>query len=283
MTDDGGFTPTRVAQGGVESALHFQSTMQTVLDPLIPQHALVWIDDVIIFADNVGDFLRVLKVFFELIVQHNLKLSLPQSSLYQTSINWCGRLISSDGVRHDPERVSALSTLPLPRTVEELRYFVCASNWLHDSLVDYARTVAPLQVKLDADRKRIGRRGRNALNVEVEWTPAEKATYEEVLVLIATPALRSFPRDDDELCVFTDANLDGYNIVVTLVCNWDSSKPVDKQEHVVVVCRGGMFKEHQRGWSIIEREAFPIIQACMELDFILLRRKGSSFFVITPI
>ncbi|KAG2938825.1 hypothetical protein PC119_g10785 [Phytophthora cactorum] len=237
MTDDGGFTPTRVAQGGVESALHFQSTMQTVLDPLIPQHALVWIDDVIIFADNVGDFLRVLKVFFELIVQHNLKLSLPQSSLYQTSINWCGRLISSDGVRHDPERVSALSTLPLPRTVEELRYFVCASNWLHDSLVDYARTVAPLQVKLDADRKRIGRRGRNALNVEVEWTPAEKAT----------------------------------------------SKPVDKQEHVVVVCRGGMFKEHQRGWSIIEREAFPIIQACMELDFILLRRKGSSFFVITPI
>ncbi|OWY92475.1 hypothetical protein PHMEG_00038518 [Phytophthora megakarya] len=111
-----------------------------------------------------------------------------------------------------------------------------SSNWLHDCLVDYPRTVAPLQAKLDVERKRIGHRSRNALNVTLDWTAKETSTYADVLALIATSALRSFPSDDDEVCVFKDVSLDGYIIVVTLVHHWDDAKHVDKQSHVMVVC-----------------------------------------------
>lgn len=53
--------------------------MQSVLASLIPHHALVWMDDVILFVDNMEDLLQVLKEFFQLMVPHNLKLNLPRA------------------------------------------------------------------------------------------------------------------------------------------------------------------------------------------------------------
>ncbi|KAG2773180.1 hypothetical protein PC129_g17227 [Phytophthora cactorum] len=118
VTPDGVYTPTRVPQGAMDSALHFQSQVQTKLAPLIPHSALVWVDDVIIlFAPTVDDFLQTLRAFFEIVHEANFKLNMDKSSLFELEILWCGRLVSSNAVRHDPARVSALAELPLPATV----------------------------------------------------------------------------------------------------------------------------------------------------------------------
>ncbi|OWZ00305.1 hypothetical protein PHMEG_00028534 [Phytophthora megakarya] len=148
-----------------------------------------------------------------------------------------------------------------------------SSNWLHDCLVDYPRTVAPLQAKLDVERKRIGRRSRNALNVTLEWTEKEKSTYADVLALIATSALRSFPSDDDEVCVFTDVSLDGYIIVVTLVHHWDDAKHVDKQI--------GTFKANQRGWRQWRKKYFLSSKHARSWTTFCSAGRVFDFFVIT--
>eukprot|EP00644_Phytophthora_capsici_P005581 jgi/Phyca11/97940/e_gw1.2.1298.1 len=191
---------------------------------------------------------------------------------------WCGRLISGEGVRYDPARVDALATLPLPATVADLQYFVCATNWLHDSLPDYARVIAPLQDKLNAERSRIGRRNRNALNVATTWSDKERVEYNAVVALVADSALMTFPDADAELLLFTDASATGYGIVVTQVRDWDDSLPVDKQHHELVICKGGTFKKNELNWSVVEKKAFPIIKACQDLEYLLLRPKGFRLF-----
>ncbi|GMF33713.1 unnamed protein product [Phytophthora lilii] len=97
---DGVFTPTRAPQGGVDSALHFQATMQEVFDDLINEHLLVYVDDVILFASSYEEYLQVL----------------------EQSVNWCGKNINGSGVSHDPERVAALTSLPLPTNAAELQH-----------------------------------------------------------------------------------------------------------------------------------------------------------------
>ncbi|GMF41585.1 unnamed protein product [Phytophthora fragariaefolia] len=89
------------------------------------------------------------------------------------------------------------------------RYFVCATNWLHDSLPGYARVIAPLHDKLNSERNRIGRRNRNALSVATTWTPAEEAVFTSVVALVADSTLMSFPDPDAELFLFTDASANG--------------------------------------------------------------------------
>ncbi|KAG6612015.1 RNA-dependent DNA polymerase [Phytophthora cinnamomi] len=186
VTPDGVYTPTRVPQGAMDSALHFQSQVQAKLAPLIPHSALVWVDDVILFAPTIAEFLQTLRTFSRF-----------------------------EGIRHDPSRVSALTELPLPATVADLQYFVCATNWLHDSLPDYARTIAPLQDKLNDERTRIGRRSRNALNVPTTWSPAEEVAFKTVVSLVKDSAPMAFPDPDVQLLLFTDASATGYSIILT--------------------------------------------------------------------
>ncbi|OWY99894.1 hypothetical protein PHMEG_00029027, partial [Phytophthora megakarya] len=278
ITEDGVFTPNRVPQGAMDSALHFQGEMQRVLAPLIPHSALVWVDDVILYARTVQEFIGVLKEFFSLVAAANLKLNMSKCSLFSLEVLWCGRLISGAGIRHHPNRVQALSTLPLPATVADLQYFVCATTWLQDSLPDYSRMIAPLQEKLVAEKKRVGGRSRNALNVTTTWSASEQAAYQSMLALVRDSALMATPDPDAELLVFTDASLTGYSIIVTQVANWEPNVPVAQQQHQLIICKGGTFRHNELNWTIVEKEAYPIVKACHELEYLLLRPNGFRLY-----
>ncbi|OWZ22600.1 hypothetical protein PHMEG_0002678 [Phytophthora megakarya] len=58
-----------------------------------------------------------------------------------------------------------------------------------------------------------------------------------------------------------------------MVRAWDPARPVEELDYSLVICKGRMFHDSQRNWPIIENEAFPIIKACSELQYLLLRRK----------
>ncbi|GMF26763.1 unnamed protein product [Phytophthora lilii] len=202
VTPDVVYTPMRVSQGTMNSALRFQSQVQTKLAPLIPKSALVWVDGVILFAPTIHEFLNVPQVFFELIHEANFKLDATKSLLFELEIKWCRRLISSAGIRHDP--------LPSCPSLPQL----LSSN-----------------------------------------TSA-------VVNLIRDSALMAFPDPDAEMLFLTDATAVGYSIIVTQFRIWDALLPVDKQQHEMIVCKGGLFKHSEENWSVVEKEAFPIVNAC---------------------
>lgn len=83
-----------------------------------------------------------------------------------------------------------------------------------------------------------------------------------------------------ELLLFTDASATGYSIIVTQVKQWNASLPVDEQKHEMIVCKGGMFKHSELNWTVVEKEAFPIVKACRDLDYLLLRPKDFAAIVI---
>ncbi|KAF1334466.1 Gag/polymerase/env polyprotein, partial [Globisporangium splendens] len=238
----------------MDSALHFQSQTHDVLSPLIPNNALVWIDDVIVFAQDMDEFLIALR----------------------------RKLISGEGVRHDPEWINTLTRLPVPSTIVQLQCFVCVSDWLHDSLIDYSRIVAPLQAKLDAEKKRVGRHNRNALQMATSLSAEELNAYFVVIQLIRSSTPLTFPSPERGLRVFTDTSLTGWSIVLTQVEDWNLELPVKLQRHRVVLCKDGNFKGAQLNWANVEKEAFLVVKACSEFEYILQREKDSSCFAITP-
>ncbi|KAF0703200.1 hypothetical protein As57867_007647, partial [Aphanomyces stellatus] len=109
-------TPTRVMQGHVDSALYFQKTMENVCGSLLYHNLLAWIDDVLLFAKSIDEYLEKLETFLGLMQTHGLKLNPLKCRLYNTSVKWCGRVISGQGVKHDPARVEALHGIPTQPT-----------------------------------------------------------------------------------------------------------------------------------------------------------------------
>ena len=75
MTDEQVYTPERVVQGHVDSALHFQRTMEIVLADMLYTKLLIWIDDLLVYGDTIEALLNNMKQLFEILDQRGLKLS----------------------------------------------------------------------------------------------------------------------------------------------------------------------------------------------------------------
>ncbi|OWY93828.1 hypothetical protein PHMEG_00036624, partial [Phytophthora megakarya] len=136
------YTPTRVPQGCTDAALFFQSTIQKCLEELMHRYLLVWIDDLLLFAADITTYLVKMERLFELLEIFGFTLSVKKSCLFEREVRWRLNIISGSGIKHDPERTRALKEMPNPKTTGELQQFLCAMNWMRETLVDYAR---PLQ------------------------------------------------------------------------------------------------------------------------------------------
>ncbi|OWY97272.1 hypothetical protein PHMEG_00032249 [Phytophthora megakarya] len=46
----------------------------------------------------------------------------------------------------------------------------------------------------------------------------------------------------------------------------------------MIICKGGTFKHNELNWTIVEKEAYPIVKACHDLEYLLLRPKGFRLY-----
>ena len=65
---------------------------------------------------------------FDLLEDKGWKLSLKKFQLFAEEIKWCGRIISADGIKHDPARLQALAEMNYPDTAGDLMQFLCAAD-----------------------------------------------------------------------------------------------------------------------------------------------------------
>ncbi|POM64696.1 Hypothetical protein PHPALM_19741 [Phytophthora palmivora] len=278
VTEDGVFTPLRVPQGASDSAMHFQLQMHECFREMLYDSVLVWIDDVLLFSTSPAEFLAKLRVFFQILRQRNLKLNAKKCTHFAPKVIWCGKVIDGEGVQHDPARLATLREMPLPPTAAALQTFLCAVNWLRDSMVDYARTVGPLQAKLEKVMATRGRRKSQLAGVDLSWSKADEDAFQLVLELLATSTKQYFADAEAQVCMFSDASARGWSVILTQVSDWDDAKPVTEQAHQLTVCRGGLFKGAQKNWSTVEQEAYPIVRACTDLAYLLERELGVRIY-----
>ncbi|OWZ00608.1 hypothetical protein PHMEG_00028159 [Phytophthora megakarya] len=267
MTDEKIFTPRRVPQGCADAAIHFQKTMEACFTSFfLYQHLLIWIDDLFLYAEGIETYLENLNELFSLMDHFGLKLSVKKSQLYQKEVKWCGRLIDGNDVRHDPDRINTLRSIPYPTTAGELQQFVCAINWMRESIVDFARKVVLLQHRLDSALVSTKRTKRAAAGIKLELTTEECAAYDQVKEALATAATLAFADDA------------AITLIVTQVTNFDPKTPVTKQQHTLLTCMSGTFTGSQLDWTVIEKEALPFVNAGEKLDYLLLRPKPFRMF-----
>ncbi|OWY98193.1 hypothetical protein PHMEG_00031098 [Phytophthora megakarya] len=278
MTDKGIFTPTRVPQGSTDAALPFQSTVEMVLGDLVNRNVIVWIDDLLIFADTQEELVDAIDAVLTKLDEFGFVVNPKKSSLFLSEVRWCGRIINKHGIGHDPERIRALREMAIPTTAAELQQFLCASNWMRNGLVDYARVARPLQERLDVALTGTRKTKRAAAGIRIEFTDKELEAFETVKELLGNSAMLSFPNPAKQLCLLSDASDAGWGLVVTQVENWQPDIPIHEQHHELLVCMGGRFTGSALNWSVIEKGSYPIVHACEKLEYLLLRPQGFRLY-----
>ena len=277
MTDRGVFTPTRSIQGALNSATQFQARMYEMYKELLHHSLIIWIDDLLGHAATEEKWFSILSRTLELAEQYDLKLNLEKCNLFLQEAKFCGRIFTPGGVKHDPDRITALTGIPQPRTARDLQQFMMAVQWMSRSIPEYNTLIEPLQriyelaMKDQPKRTRTVARGINLL--KHGWSSTHALSFERMKVGVANSVQLSYPRQDMIQCVFVDANDFNSSGCVTQIPLEDQEAEITRARHEPLGFVGHRFSGSQLNWSTPEQEAFAIKDVLAKLDYLLRMKR----------
>ncbi|GFV74364.1 retrovirus-related Pol polyprotein from transposon 297 [Trichonephila clavipes] len=139
----------------------FERLMETVLKGLTFEACLIYLDDVIIGGRTFEEHLQNIRKVLSKLSDANLKLNPSKCKFFQKEVNdYLGHIISAEGVRTDPEKVSAVKNWKRP---ENLLDKECEDSFLQlkealtsSPILIYPQPDKPFILDTDASNERVG-------------------------------------------------------------------------------------------------------------------------------
>ena len=122
----------------------FERLMECVLAGLNWQICLLYLDDVIIFAETFDEHLKRLEQVIAKINEHNLKISPSKCSFFQEKVNFLGHVVSGEGISTDPEKIAAVTRWPIPKSVHDVRSFLGICSYYRRFIKNFSEIARPL-------------------------------------------------------------------------------------------------------------------------------------------
>lgn len=134
----------RMPQGITNAPSTFQRLMEKCMGNLHLREVLVFLDNIIVFSSSLEEHESRLTHVLQQLRENGLKLSPSKCRFFQTSVKYLGHIVSSKGVKTDPEKVAALHTWPKPQTLKDLKSFLGFAGYYRRFVQNYSKIVKPL-------------------------------------------------------------------------------------------------------------------------------------------
>jgi len=162
----------------------------------------------------------------------------------------------------------------------DLQQFICATNWMRSSIPEYTKVVAPLHNLMEScyaiAKKRTKRAVRNISLTEL-WGADHDVAFHQVKSSLAQSLKLAHPKDGYVTCLFADASDTHWSSVLTQVPESEVKLPVEKQKHEPLSFLSGSFTGASANWSIVEKEAFSIVESMTKLEYLIAGKEVSLF------
>lgn len=282
ITPDGIYSPTRVLHGTTNAVMFLQSTISSNIPADLRPHILFWLDDILLHSRTIDDHLDAIRLLFSFCKKFNFKLHPAKCNIFSTCIRWCGRLLSSKGIRFDPRRIDGLRNMQLPTTGAHLQQFVCAMQWMRSAIPAFSVVIRPLSEFLEKVYNATGKRTRQAaariLLSTLDWGKTEQDAFDRCKAAVEQQVTLAHRDISRRLCVYTDASDLIWSGIVTQVPPEDLSLPHVDQRHQPLSFLSGHFTGPQLGWSTLEKEAFAIMATVERMHWLLATTDGFDLY-----
>lgn len=185
------------------------SIFQRALDDILREHigkiCYVYIDDIIVFSEDVERHFQNLETIFETLQQSNLRVQLDKCEFLKPEVEFLGFIVSSDGIKANPAKVEAITKFPYPRTLRDLRSFLGLSGFYRRFIKDYAKLAKSLTALL---RGEDGHTSKTASSKKVvHLTDAAMEAFSKIKnSLVSDDVILSFPDFNKDFHLTTDAS-----------------------------------------------------------------------------
>jgi hypothetical protein len=129
-TNRGLFEPTVMFFGLTNSLAMFQGFMNHIFRDLIDEgHVVVYLDDILIFADNRSHHDALVRRVLQILRENKLFLKPEKCSFGQQTLTYLGHIIGNGKIQMSPEKIKAVDEWPIPTNKMQLQSFLGFCNY----------------------------------------------------------------------------------------------------------------------------------------------------------
>ena len=235
----------------------FQRAMDLVLAGAKWRTCLVYLDDILVFAPTFELHLARLGDVLGRIEKHGLKLKPSKCAFGQTEVSYLGHIVSVEGIRVNPEKVQAVTSLARPTTKKLLRSFLGLTSYYRRFIDNYAAVAQPLTKLLRDDQV-------------YDWGPNQETAFATLKTRLSTAPILAYPDWSQTFLLQTDAS----NTAIAAVLSQMGS---DGLEHVIGYA-SRVLQDRECRYDTREKELLAVVYGCETFRHYLA---PSSFIVIT--
>lgn len=186
------------------AAQTFQRFMNEILGDL--GFCYVYLDDILIFSTSEEEHKAHLRTVLQRLNSYGLTVNVSKCIFGVPEISFLGHLITSNGTKPLPDKVTPILNYPRPKTVRELQRFLGCLNFFRRFLPHIAKHQVCLTSYLKGAKKND--------RTKLDWSDNAEGEFKICKELIANAVLLAHPKPDAELTLHTDAS--DYAIGATL-------------------------------------------------------------------
>ncbi|GFX40422.1 retrovirus-related Pol polyprotein from transposon 297 [Trichonephila clavipes] len=229
----------------------FEHLMETVLKGLTFEACLIYLDDVIIGGRTFEEHLQNIRKVLSKLSDANLKLNPSKCKFFQKEVNYLGHIISAEGVRTDPEKVSAVKNWKRPENLRELRSFLGLCTYYRKFVKGFSNIARPLHKLTESKQK-------------FQWTKECEDSFLQLKEALTSSPILIYPQPDKPFILDTDASNESVGAVL--------SQEIDGQERVVAYWSKCLSKP-ERNYCVTRKELLAIVKAIEHFHHYLYGQK----------
>ena len=231
----------------------FERLMETVLRGMQWERAVLYLDDIIIFSNDLPEHLERLEEMFMRLQKANLMLKPSKCHFFKKQVEFLGHVVSQDGVQTDPEKIESVRNWGTPRRVKDVRSFLGLTGYYRRFIKNYGEIAKPLHELTEK-------------NTAFEWTGERENAFQKLKNALTVAPILGYPSADPEDLFILDTDASNCHIGAVL------SQKQNGQEKVISF-GSKVLNKAERNYCVTRRELLAVVFFILHYKHYLIGRR----------
>lgn len=181
--------------GLTNAPAQFQGLIAQTLAGLVDITCIVYLDDILIFSDNLSDHKQHVREVLQRLREAKLFINPQKCEWHTDTTEYLGFVVTAEGLTINPDRLEAIRSWPMPTCVRDIRVFIGFMNYYRRFIANFSRIALPLTAltKKGPDSARQGPAMRREESVALNLGPEGRKAFQELKdAFLKVPILAHF-------------------------------------------------------------------------------------------
>ncbi len=180
---------------------------------------------------------------FKALQEASLMMKLKKCKFAQKELRFLGHIISAEGIKTDPDKITKMVTLASLTNLKELRSRLGLFSYYRQYIKGFSDITRPMYELT---------REENSKPVLFEQTVAKQKAFKTIKAKLTIASVVAHPNFDKLFILYTNASEGGVGAILY-------QKGDDRRERIIA-CASKTYNEYEKKYPITEQECLAVIQ-----------------------